>query len=366
MRIAFNLFFLLPFLGFSQGIEIQLFQKIITVEESGNYSIHSEINGENNSFTESYYYISDQSLEQLKHYELYIIKGEKEKKINLKNVLISNLSKSFKSDFKTYQIPIPANSRFRLTTHHEGTQLYLLSKIITNKESVDSIIYKFILPIGMIISTANNDLNFSQISELKDGRKTYTYCGNNSENEEYAFEPICISNQDVKPILAFNNWYLKHLAQVEGVDITTVDRFNLGASDTLQWITELLSFIQDKISYIDFEDGLGAFVPRSAQSTWDNKYGDCKDMGFLFYSILQQNGVKSNLAISRSTNLEKPFDFPAICLANHCFCVAYFGGKTYYLDATDVNCEIGFPSSHTQGCEILIVDEKIRLFTLFH
>ncbi len=58
-------------------------------------------------------------------------------------------------------------------------------------------------------------------------------------------------------------------------------------------ILSFAGFVRDKVRYVDIELGIGAMQPRSAWDTLANLYGDCKDKGRLFQSLLATGGIKS-------------------------------------------------------------------------
>ncbi len=52
-------------------------------------------------------------------------------------------------------------------------------------------------------------------------------------------------------------------------------------------------FVRDKIRYVAVEIGIGGWQPRPASDTLANLYGDCKDKGTLFRSMLTTGGITS-------------------------------------------------------------------------
>ncbi|HZE89314.1 MAG TPA: DUF3857 domain-containing protein, partial [Verrucomicrobiae bacterium] len=53
------------------------------------------------------------------------------------------------------------------------------------------------------------------------------------------------------------------------------------------------TFVRDRVRYVDIELGIGGIQPRPAADTLTNLYGDCKDKGTLFRSLLHAADVAS-------------------------------------------------------------------------
>jgi hypothetical protein len=75
-------------------------------------------------------------------------------------------------------------------------------------------------------------------------------------------------------------------------------------------------------------------------------------MAFLIHSILKSYEIESNLALSASITHAFDLDFPSIASADHIICCVKKNGKWIYLDATEISCQYGFPSTQIQGKHI--------------
>ncbi len=142
---------------------------------------------------------------------------------------------------------------------------------------------------------------------------------------------------------------------------SVVDSLVSGVEDEQTRISRIFYWVQDHIGYIAFEDGLGAFKPRPADSVFNRRYGDCKDMANLLCTMLRHAGSKAYLTWIGSTDLPYTFtEFPLPSSANHMIVAVKQGGKNIFLDATMRPLAYGFPSVHTQGKEAFIGIDPVK------
>jgi hypothetical protein len=118
----------------------------------------------------------------------------------------------------------------------------------------------------------------------------------------------------------------------------------------------IFDFVKSKISYVDVENGLGAFRPRDANTVLKNRQGDCKDMSNLLCEALRYKGLDAYLAISSTLAYEVDLVFPSLSSGNHMICVLKTASGWKFLDATDPVCIYGYPSLHTQARHIYILN----------
>ncbi|TMM56636.1 DUF3857 domain-containing protein [Maribacter algarum] len=128
------------------------------------------------------------------------------------------------------------------------------------------------------------------------------------------------------------------------------------ASSEEEKIKNIYYFIQDRINYIAFEDGLNGFIPRDAAKVFVNKYGDCKDMANILNEMLHYAGIDSHLTwIGTRTKPYSYKDVPTPVTDNHMITAVISENKdTLYLDATAKYLPFGYPSPFIQGKEALI------------
>ncbi len=118
--------------------------------------------------------------------------------------------------------------------------------------------------------------------------------------------------------------------------------------------------VQENIKYIAFEYALGGFVPRTANTVFSRKYGDCKDNSSILKEMLKIAGLKGYLTWIGTRSI--PFTYaelPTPSVDNHMI-MSYVSnnGKVYFLDATGRYLSLETPSSFIQGKEALIGLDK--------
>ena len=154
-------------------------------------------------------------------------------------------------------------------------------------------------------------------------------------------------------------WYNSLVKQINHEDLGPV--FNIAETLTKDLTTEkakaeaIFNWVQDNITYVAFEDGLGGFVPRGAASVCDKRYGDCKDMANLLYEMLTHVGITSYRTwIGTRDRQYSYFDVPTPMVDNHMINTIIADNDTIFLDATDSYVPFGMPSSFTQTKEALL------------
>jgi len=124
-------------------------------------------------------------------------------------------------------------------------------------------------------------------------------------------------------------------------------------------------WVQDNIKYIAFNDGYGGLIPRNPSDVFRWRYGDCKDMAFLLYTMLKPYNIDVMPAWVGTRSLPyKHTEFSYISSDNHL--INTFedkDGKVYFLDPTARGLSINYPSTSTQGkqCLSYLTDDTCRI-----
>ena len=115
-------------------------------------------------------------------------------------------------------------------------------------------------------------------------------------------------------------------------------------------------YIQGNYAYTAIEIGIGGFKPRFTNQTFQKKYGDCKDLTFLYLSLLKKAGIEGFPALV-DTRSNRFFykDFPSPGQFNHC--IAYLPGvrNGTWVDSTVKNFRLGEVPAVIQGKQALVV-----------
>lgn len=134
-----------------------------------------------------------------------------------------------------------------------------------------------------------------------------------------------------------------------------VERLVKGQRSDVDKIKSIYYWVQDNIRYIAFENGYAGFIPDPAQHVLTDKYGDCKGMANLMTEMLELAGFDAHFTWIGTRDI--PYDHAttqAMCVDNHAICTLYFGGKTYFLDATENYIPFGENAYRIQGKSALI------------
>ncbi|MDZ7605833.1 MAG: DUF3857 and transglutaminase domain-containing protein [Cyclobacteriaceae bacterium] len=128
-----------------------------------------------------------------------------------------------------------------------------------------------------------------------------------------------------------------------------------GKSTEIEKVEAIYYWVQQNIKYIAIEDGLGGFKPRTANTVFTRRYGDCKDMSNLLYNMLGMANIQSHLTWIGTTRIPYSYEeVPTPMSSNHMICTYKNDGNYYFLDATDQYNKLGIPTTHIQGREALI------------
>jgi len=170
--------------------------------------------------------------------------------------------------------------------------------------------------------------------------------------------------EEVIPILPelkyLCNWYWKLTSDVRNYKSTACTDMALsiveGIDDEETKVEKVLTWVQQNIRYVSFSDGMRGFVPNHPEDILRNRYGDCKDMSVLLYTLLLNIGIESHLTwIGTRDKCYSYNDIPAPTADNHMI-VAYKpkGKETVFLDPTLRHGIYALPPSNLQGKEALI------------
>jgi len=138
---------------------------------------------------------------------------------------------------------------------------------------------------------------------------------------------------------------LKTIAESVTKDLTT----------ELEKVKAIYYWVQDNIKYIAFEEGMAGFVPRQPSKVIGKRYGDCKDMASLIYSMLKSVNITSYLTWIGSRSLPYKYtEFASSYCDNHMIAVYKGEKELYFLDATNSFQPYNIPTGFIQGKEAMI------------
>lgn len=159
------------------------------------------------------------------------------------------------------------------------------------------------------------------------------------------------------------NFYWQTLKDINKTDQTTLkeltDSLTKGLSTDFDKTQAIFNFVQSKVNYVAFEDGMGGFIPREAADVLQKRYGDCKDMANLLNEMLTHAKIESHIAwIGTRSNNYTYEKVPTPIVDNHMIAVAKINNEYIFLDATGQYTLFPGFTSFIQGKEALLKIDK--------
>mgnify|MGYP001167393134 CR=1 FL=1 len=134
-------------------------------------------------------------------------------------------------------------------------------------------------------------------------------------------------------------YYFKTLKDINKTDQsiikTTTEEIIKDAKTEKEKAKAIFDFVQSKVQYVAFEDGMGGFIPRDATAVLQKKYGDCKDMANLLNEMLHFANIESYIAWIGTRHNNYTYEkVPTPIVDNHMIAVAKINNEYVFLDAT--------------------------------
>lgn len=173
----------------------------------------------------------------------------------------------------------------------------------------------------------------------------------NSEGKEITYLA------DADALYQLNYSFIKNINKEMGPELKRiVDSLTDGLTAQEDKARRIYQWVQEKIKYIAFEDGMEGFIPRDANLVCSRRYGDCKDMSSILTVMLNAAGVPAYYTWIGTRSLPYAYsETPLPIVANHMICAIELKKDEFiFLDGTDATCLFGLPSSHIQGKEAMI------------
>ncbi|MCD6013350.1 MAG: hypothetical protein K0Q79_3212 [Flavipsychrobacter sp.] len=140
----------------------------------------------------------------------------------------------------------------------------------------------------------------------------------------------------------------------------TAMRITQDAATDREKAARIYKWVQDNIHYIAIENGLEGFVPRSADTVYKRKYGDCKDMSSILMAMCRKVGLKAYFVWIGSNELPYTHEeTPLSCISDHMIAVVKLGDEWVFMDGTHSSIPFGYNPAFIQGKEAMIaIDEN--------
>jgi hypothetical protein len=165
-----------------------------------------------------------------------------------------------------------------------------------------------------------------------------------------------VENQDFSSWKNVSEWCYRVFQESAGKNENLISAANdliKNCRNNEEKINTIARFVQNEIRYVAIEIGKNRWVPRPAITTFENRYGDCKDKTMLMIEMLSSIGIESYPVFVGSAKpvfdeLPSPYQF------NHCVVgipvnqmnnISYLENSVYngYLifDPTDYQVKLG-------------------------
>ncbi len=133
------------------------------------------------------------------------------------------------------------------------------------------------------------------------------------------------------------------------------DSITTGLTTDLDKVKAVYYWVQDNIKYIAFEEGMNGYIPRQPSKVISKRYGDCKDMASLIYSMLKSVDVPCYLTWIGSRDIPYKYtEFPSSSCDNHMISVYKGADQLYFLDATSSFQTFTYPTGFIQGKQAML------------
>jgi len=117
----------------------------------------------------------------------------------------------------------------------------------------------------------------------------------------------------------------------------------------------IYDWVQNNIRYIAFEAGYEGHIPAKASLVCKERYGDCKGISNILYSLLKSQNLEAYLVWIGTRDLPYKYtQIPSSSVDNHMITAIKLNGQFVFLDGTANNLKFGLPSPFIQGKEALI------------
>ncbi len=135
-----------------------------------------------------------------------------------------------------------------------------------------------------------------------------------------------------------------------------VDSIRQGAATQREICDRLHEALAKTCRYVAIEIGIGGWRPTPAAETYDQGYGDCKDLATMYVSMLRYAGIEAwPVLITIKGQVLTDADFPNLNF-NHAILYALVDGDTLWADPTCPFCDMGDLPKSDEDVWVLSLD----------
>ncbi|MCH7536002.1 MAG: transglutaminase domain-containing protein, partial [Bacteroidetes bacterium] len=160
-----------------------------------------------------------------------------------------------------------------------------------------------------------------------------------------------------------HNWYYTLLQQTDKTASPEikklVDSLTSGVDDDLEKVRKIYSWLQSNVRYVAFEEGMQGFIPDDASKVCEKKYGDCKGLTSLLYSMFTYADIEAYFAWVGTRDIPYTYnDVPTPVVDNHMILAYKYKDEYYFLDGTSGTGPANTATAFIQGKEALVSKGK--------
>lgn len=134
-----------------------------------------------------------------------------------------------------------------------------------------------------------------------------------------------------------------------------VDSLNADATTDLERISNIYYWVQDNIKYVAFTEGMDGYIPEDAVAVCSKRFGDCKGLTSLMYSMLEYAGIQPYF--SWVGTRDRPYRYeevPTPVVDNHMILACSLDNDIIFLDGTSYASHVLEVPYALQGKEVLV------------
>ncbi|MFT4224036.1 DUF3857 domain-containing transglutaminase family protein [Dysgonomonas sp.] len=334
-----------------------------------------------------HFYVYGDKFRELKDFSGVIknAAGAVVKKIGKKDLSISSLSESFKTDDYSisYESKHPAYPYTVEYTYEmrmkNGIIAYPPFAPIDNyRQSVENAHYTIELPADIKLRYHSNfDCDIKERTE--NNKRIYTFSAINLKAIDR--EPLSPVSREIIPLVYIapsdfcydsfcgnlSNW--NNLGSwISGLlkdrDILPVDfvgklhDMTKDAKTDREKVAIVYKYLQDNTRYVSIQLGIGGYRPIEAASVLKTRFGDCKGQTNLMKAMLKAIDIPSNYCvISMGDDKELLPDFPSFNQNNHVILLVPLRNDSIWLECTSATAPFGYIHDDIAGHDALVISD---------
>jgi len=129
-----------------------------------------------------------------------------------------------------------------------------------------------------------------------------------------------------------------------------------GATTDLERARAVYNYVCSNIRYVGLELGPHGYQPHSAESIYENRYGDCKDKATLLLTMLDVAGIHGSIVlVPTDVMAQVDAEMPTLDQFNHAIATVRIDGERYWLDSTGGETAFGDIPVNDQGRLVFVV-----------